>query len=99
MYRTVCYLPANGGPYMEVLFNTSPAATPGASGSMVMSSDVAGNGAPDATTVGGGGELYFVVYGVQPGWTMSVSSLSVDGVAYTHDFGSYVTPTAAEAGC
>jgi hypothetical protein len=40
-----------------------------------------------------------LVFGIQPEETLSASSLSVGGAAYATNFGSYTTPSIADAGC
>jgi hypothetical protein len=93
--RFVCY----AEPYLYVLFDTTPVAVTGTDAVMVLNADPVGQGEPDTVAVEDGGALYFAVYGVEPGWTISVVSLVVDGVEYTTDFGFYQTPTNEEAGC
>ena len=84
-----CYLAENGGPFFYAVFTTQPAAVPGTSAAMVMNNGES-NGSPDGAVVQDDGRLYFLVYGVEQGWTLTVVSMVVDGVAYSTDFGSYL---------
>lgn len=93
--RFVCY----EEPYLYILFRTTPVAATGTDAVLVLNADPGGQSDPETVAVEEGGELYFAVFGVEPGWTISVVSLVVDGVEYTTDFGFYETPSTEEAGC
>jgi len=93
-YRELCYS-GGGDPSLDVLF-TSEAAS-GASGTLVLVGSATGT--VQGTTVSSSGYLSFGFTIVGNGETVTVVSLTVGGVEYTTNWGTFVTPTAEQAGC
>jgi len=93
-YRELCYS-GGGDPSLDVLF-TSEAAS-GASGTLVLVGSATGT--VQGTTVSSSGYLSFGFTIMGNGETVTVVSLTVGGVEYTTNWGTFVTPTAEQAGC
>ncbi len=89
-FRDVCY-DQQGQVYYLVLAFDSPA-SPGQTAVLRLTADPVGDAEPDTSTVEEGGEIVYYVSGVEPGWRITLLSITVDGVAYSDDFGSYLVP-------
>jgi hypothetical protein len=91
IYGKTCYGPDGHSGTFEVLFSSS--APSGAAAVAMISSSMAPSPRRADTTAHGNGDLLFTVpvYG-GPGEVLYLDSLTVDGVHYTVDFGSYTTP-------
>ncbi len=85
-----CWSPQAQSYYLGIAF-ASPA-SPGQTAVLILTADAVGQGDPDTATVEADGRFFFVIPNVEPGWTITVVSLTIDGRAYDTVFSPYLVP-------